>query len=112
MSIAAYIPAFAIIAGLKLRLNDAVLLSIAITLVLACFYIWLLTCRLGGFREYGFRLCASRYLLLAVILAPVSGLPLNCWHRNFQLSIRSGCGFQTMDADPVFPHRRRHPGCY
>lgn len=81
--VAVYVPGFIVIGGLKLSLKVAVPFLIAITLVLACFYIWLLTRRAGGFREYGFRLCKPRYLLLATVLALVSGLPLSWLAQRF-----------------------------
>ncbi|MGH8399954.1 MAG: lysostaphin resistance A-like protein, partial [Gammaproteobacteria bacterium] len=81
--VAVYVPGFIVIAGLKLSLKYAVPLLIAITPVLACFYIWLLTRRSSSFREYGFRLCNPRYLLLATVLALVLGLPLSWIAQKF-----------------------------
>jgi len=74
--IAVYLPAFAVVGSLKPQLTIAVPLLIAITLALAAIYIALLSRRTGGFRDFGFRSGDLRYLLWAVVLALILGLPL------------------------------------
>ena len=74
--LAVYLPAFAMVGGLKLSLPFAVPLIIVITLTLAVTYIAFLSRREGGFQAYGFRSAEWRYVLWAIVLALILGVPL------------------------------------
>jgi membrane protease YdiL (CAAX protease family) len=70
--VAAYGPAFLTAALLKLRPSAAVPVIIVISSVVAIILIKVLSERAGGFAEFGFRFCHSRYIAAAIVF----GVPI------------------------------------
>ncbi|MGH8280572.1 MAG: lysostaphin resistance A-like protein [Gammaproteobacteria bacterium] len=85
-----YAPAFAIVASIKPPIRVVVPLIIVITSALACLYVWILGRRSGGFQEFGFRFCDSRYLVLAGLLAVPIGFLLTYIDQIFAVSNQVG----------------------
>ncbi len=70
--VAAYGPAFLIVALLKLRPFEAVPVIILISLVVAVLLIKLVAGTAGDFAQFGFRFCRSRYIAAAIVF----GVPI------------------------------------